>query len=91
MEVFINDAGPYMVRPGEEVVILPGTVHEIVERRPLPLKSGEEFSLLVRVHAINCLGAADKFVQLAPNDPWLRWDGLSKAERNQAYRKQATG
>jgi len=91
LEIFIDDADPYAVRQGEEVVILPGTVHEILERRLLQPKAGEEFSLLVRVHAINCLGAADKFVQLSPTSPWVRWDRLSAEERVKAYRKHAVG
>ncbi|MBI2929660.1 MAG: hypothetical protein HYY24_28700 [Verrucomicrobia bacterium] len=64
-------------------------MHEIVERKPVQSNAGAEFSLRVRAHAINCLGAADKFVQLSPTSPWMRWDRLSEAERAKAYRKQA--
>ncbi|MCX5643344.1 MAG: hypothetical protein NTZ17_01470 [Phycisphaerae bacterium] len=60
MEIYINDAGPYPVHEMEEIVILPCTVHEVVENIPNQKNSGVEFALLVRVHSINCLGGVDK-------------------------------
>lgn len=39
---------------GDELIVLPGTVHEVLE-------SDKDF--LVRVHAVNCYGDMDKYVQ----------------------------
>lgn len=89
MEIYINDDGPHQVRQMEEVVILPGTVHEVVEQIPDANGVSNDFSLLVRVHAISCFGAVDKFVQFSPDGEWKRWDGVPRDERPKAYRKQA--
>ena len=40
--------------PGDEIIVFPGTVHEI-----LP----EDTQFLMRVHSIDCHGDADKYVE----------------------------
>jgi len=76
--IYLDDEGPFELGAGDEVVILPGTVHEIV-------RGGD---MLLRVHAIACGGEADKYVQLEPAGEWVRWSELSREERRLAYRKQ---
>jgi mannose-6-phosphate isomerase-like protein (cupin superfamily) len=83
----INDGPPLMLRAWDEIVVLPGTVHEVMAGPTRPHKAGEQFDLLVRVHAIGTTGAADKFVQLEHGGPWHRWNELGPAERARAYRK----
>src|SRR5947209_11436879 len=57
MDIYIDDGGPYTLRAGDELVILPGTVHEIVQRNRSARKPGQPFEVLVRVHVIGCYGA----------------------------------
>ena len=88
LEIYINDAGPFLVHEMEEVVILPGTVHEVVEKIPNQQNSEVDFALLVRVHSFNCFGVIDKFVQFSPDGEWERWDRIPKEDRAKAYRRQ---
>jgi len=88
MLMYINDQGPYEVHEMEEVVIFPGTVHEVVQQKVRPREQGEDFDLVVRVHALNCHGVDDKYVQLEPSGEWLCWNSLSREQRQQAFKKQ---
>ena len=88
LEIYVNDTLLNPLRTGDEIVVPPGTVHEVVQpKNPTPVE-GSDFKLLVRVHSISCYGVDDKYVQLDPNGPWLRWSDLSEAQRAAAYRKQ---
>ena len=49
----VTDLAPYRAA-GDEVIVLPGTVHQVLE-------SGVAF--LTRVHAISCHGPRDKYVK----------------------------
>ena len=88
MEIFLNDEGPHRLLAGDEIIIPPGTIHEILQKRHDCRHEGEEFALLARVHAFPCGGDRDKFVQLTLGGEWFRWDRLSAEERVAAYRKQ---
>jgi mannose-6-phosphate isomerase-like protein (cupin superfamily) len=89
MEIYIDDAGPHALDAGDEVVILPGAIHEVIQKKRRPRGPGETFELLVRVHAIGCRGADDKFVQLEAGGEWRRWSELSPEQRSAAYKLQA--
>jgi quercetin dioxygenase-like cupin family protein len=78
LAIYIDDEGPYVLRAGDEVVILPGTVHEAAPRSS---------RLLVRVHSLNCSGAEDKYVQMSPGGAWRPWSELTPDEKQRAYRK----
>jgi len=78
IRIYLNDEGPLELSQGDEIVVMPGTVHEIVRGA----------IALLRVHAIACGGEEDKYVQLVPGGDWLRWSELSRKERVRAYRKQ---
>jgi len=86
--MYINDEGPYELDKLDEVVIFPGTVHEVIQKKRRPRDPGEDFEMLVRVHAINCFGVDDKYVQLEPGGDWHRWSNLSTEDRARAYKKQ---
>lgn len=88
MLIYINDEGPHELNAMDEVIIFPGTIHEVVQKKRRARDPGEGFELLVRVHALNCHGVDDKFVQLAPNDEWHCWSKLSVEDRKRAYKKQ---
>lgn len=49
------DGDRYVLSEGDEVVVLPGAVHEV-----LP---SEDEPFLCRVHAVNCYGNLDKYVE----------------------------
>jgi mannose-6-phosphate isomerase-like protein (cupin superfamily) len=85
MEMYIDDAGPYALTAGDEVVILSGTIHEVVRQQR---GQGHAFELLVRVHAIGCHGATDKFVQLEQGGEWRSWSELSREQRSAAFKLQ---
>jgi quercetin dioxygenase-like cupin family protein len=40
---------------GDEIIVLPGTVHEVI--------SNETTSFLTRVHSVNCHGDRDKYMR----------------------------
>lgn len=86
MQMYIDDAGPHALQAGDEVVILPGTVHQVVQSKPREREEDEDFDLLVRVHAIGCRGADDKFVQLEKDGKWRAWSELSRDERKSSYK-----
>jgi mannose-6-phosphate isomerase-like protein (cupin superfamily) len=91
LQILIDDRGPLKLSAGDEVIILPGTVHEIVRGTSTGKTlrdTGREPALLVRVHAVQCQGEADKYVQLQPHGDWLRWSDLSKEDRTRAFKKQ---
>ncbi len=56
MRMRLGEAGEVVtLAAGDEVVVLPGTAHEVLN------EEGEPF--LARVHAVNCRGDADKYVE----------------------------
>ena len=56
MRMRLGEAGETVVLgAGDEVVVLPGTPHEVL--------TGEGEPFLARVHAVNCRGDADKYVE----------------------------
>jgi mannose-6-phosphate isomerase-like protein (cupin superfamily) len=87
MEIYLNDKGPFLLAEGEEVLILPGTVHQVCQRTPRRDLPDEKFDLIVRVHATDCYGSSDKYVQLSQNGNWERWSDLSKKDKQKAYKK----
>ena len=87
LEIYINDTLLSPLVAGDEIVIPPGAVHQIVEPKGVTPTEGCNFQLLVRVHSISCYGVEDKYVQLDPAGPWLRWSDLSKAQRAAAHKK----
>jgi quercetin dioxygenase-like cupin family protein len=82
---FINDKEVPTLHAGDEIVVLPETVHQV--RQPV-YTSGlkDEFELLVRVHSISCYGEEDKYVQLEPDGEWMKWSGLLPEQRKNAYK-----
>jgi len=82
LKMLINDGEPVELSAGDEVIVLPGTIHEILRTSP-----NEKSNLLVRVHALNAQGDNDKFVQMQPGGTWSRWSDLSPDDRLNAYRK----
>ncbi|MCP5158625.1 MAG: cupin domain-containing protein [Gammaproteobacteria bacterium] len=89
MEILINDEGPFVLNAMDEVVILPDTIHEVIQKKPNQAKPGsDEFALLVRVHSVNCLGESDKYVQLEAGGQWMCWKDLTKKQRSSAYKMQ---
>lgn len=86
MEIFINDE-PYILNELDEVVILPGTVHEVAQQNSGERKNIDSFELVVRVHSINCFGESDKYVQLEQDGKWESWENLSNEKRKRTYKK----
>jgi mannose-6-phosphate isomerase-like protein (cupin superfamily) len=60
-----------LLTEGDELIILPGTVHEV-------LTSNVEF--LVRVHTVNCYGDMDKYVQIG--DDWCQVLTLNQSKKD---------
>ncbi len=54
MKMRLNDRQNVLLCAGDELIILPGTVHEV-------LPEGHRF--LTRVHTVNCSGDGDKYVR----------------------------
>jgi len=81
--VRLNDEAPLTLQEGDELVVLPGTVHQIIETMAAPRRDGD-LALLVRVHAINCHGDADKFVQMEEGGAWMVWRDLTAEQRRLA-------
>lgn len=86
MDIHLNDTGPFTLSAGDEVVVLPGTIHQVCVRPRSERLPADDFALLVRVHAINAYGISDKYVQLSKDGEWRRWDTLSPEERKKAFR-----
>jgi quercetin dioxygenase-like cupin family protein len=76
LAIYVDDQGPIELAEGDEIVILPGTVHQVVP-------GGR---MLVRIHAPACRGEDDKYVQLEPGGEWVRWSDLSPDQRRRAHR-----
>lgn len=55
MTIKIGEKDRVVLQAGDEIVVLPGTIHEVIE-------DGNSF--LTRVHAINCHGPRDKYVEV---------------------------
>jgi mannose-6-phosphate isomerase-like protein (cupin superfamily) len=89
MEIYLDDGGPYTFDAGDELVVLPGTIHEIVQKKMRPRNPGERFDLLVRVHVLGCYGAEDKYVQFEQSGEWRPCSELSREERSNCFRLQA--
>ena len=89
LEIYINDEGPYILNELDEVVIFPGTIHEVVQQCRESRKNYQNFGSLIRVHSINCFGEDDKYVQLSQDSEWKLWKALSKEERRGAYKMQS--
>jgi quercetin dioxygenase-like cupin family protein len=70
MTIRIADADKVTLEAGDELVVLPGVVHEVLE-------SKEPF--LTRVHAINCYGPQDKYVE--KNGVWCQAFTLRKQQK----------
>jgi quercetin dioxygenase-like cupin family protein len=87
LQIYINDQ-LLKLHTMDEVVILPNAIHEVVQTQHRDRRPGEDFSLLVRVHSINCHGELDKYVQMARGGPWLCWADLTTQERACAYKRQ---
>jgi len=87
LKIYINDEGPLILNELDEVVILPGTVHEVVQNKSGIRANNESFELVVRVHSINSYGEQDKYVQLEQDGKWELWRDLSKEKRMLAYKK----
>ena len=88
MKIFINDNGPHSLHVGDEIVILPRTIHEVIQQKHGDREKRAAFELIVRVHSVCCYGAEDKYVQLKSDGQWLKWSDLSKSQRSSAYKKQ---
>ncbi|MBN1604710.1 MAG: cupin domain-containing protein [Chitinispirillaceae bacterium] len=82
---YINDREIPALHEGDEIVILPGTTHQ-VRKSSYSLKKKDNFELIVRVHSISCYGEDDKYVQLEPDGQWQRWNTLSSLQRSNAYK-----
>lgn len=85
--VWIDDADLVTLEAGDEIVILPETVHQVVQQKRGSASAGAEYELLVRVHSLDCRGADDKFVQLTEGGDWVQWSSLSKERRSSAIKK----
>jgi quercetin dioxygenase-like cupin family protein len=91
LRILINDEGPLELSAGDEVIIRPGTVHEIVTEMPARERLLGWFSrpaLIVRVHATQCYGETDKYVQLERGGEWRRLSDLPKDQRKSSYKKE---
>jgi mannose-6-phosphate isomerase-like protein (cupin superfamily) len=83
--MFINDKEIPILNAGDEIVVLPGTIHQV--RKPTcALEVKKEFDLVVRVHSICCYGEDDKYVQLQQGGEWVKWNALSAELRVNAYK-----
>jgi mannose-6-phosphate isomerase-like protein (cupin superfamily) len=83
--LFINDKEIPVLNEGDEIVVLPGTIHQVC-KPPYSLEKKESFDLLVRVHSICCYGEDDKYVQLEQGGEWVKWSTLTPELRVNAYK-----
>jgi mannose-6-phosphate isomerase-like protein (cupin superfamily) len=83
--LFINDKEIPVLNEGDEIVVLPGTVHQVC-KPSCSLEKKESFDLLVRVHSICCYGEDDKYVQLEQGGEWVKWSTLTPELRVNAYK-----
>ncbi|HEX2958303.1 MAG TPA: hypothetical protein VHO70_15825 [Chitinispirillaceae bacterium] len=85
LSMFINDKEIPELGTGDEIVVLPGTIHQV--RKPSRvLEKNDEFDMVVRVHSICCYGEDDKYVQLKQEGEWVKWSKLSPELRGNAYK-----
>jgi mannose-6-phosphate isomerase-like protein (cupin superfamily) len=83
--MFINDKEIPVLNPGDEIVVLPGTIHQV--RNPsCMLEKKDAFDVVVRVHSICCYGEDDKYVQMQQGGKWIKWSTLSPELRVNAYK-----
>jgi len=87
LKIYINDEGPFILNELDEIVILPNTIHEVIQNNLEIRTNFESFDLVIRVHSINCYGAFDKYVQLESDGKWELWQDLSKEKKMLAYKK----
>lgn len=86
MQIRINDIDLLTLDMGDEIIILPKTIHEVVQQKQGSATPGTDYELLVRVHSLNCYGADDKYVQLTKDGKWMKWSDISKEERKKAIK-----
>lgn len=91
MEILLNDEGPLLLNEGDEVIVFPWTIHEVIQQRTDARQPYRDFELLVRVHTINCPGDEDKFVQLKAGGEWVCWKDLTREQKAAAYKRQRQG
>lgn len=89
LHIWINDDDLLTLEMCDEIVILPKTIHEVVQQKDGSASSDKDYELLVRVHSLNCHGAADKYVQLTKNGEWEKWSKLSKEDREKAIKNES--
>lgn len=61
MTIRIGDSNNVVLQSGDEIVVLPGVIHEVLDMGT---------SFLTRVHAINCHGPRDKYTE--ENGVWCQ-------------------
>ncbi len=83
--MFINDKEIPVLTAGDEIVVLPATIHQV--RKPsCSLEKKDDFEVVVRVHSICCYGEDDKYVQLQQGGEWVKWSTLTPELRVNAYK-----
>lgn len=66
MKIKVNNNEIHQLKQGDEIIILPGTIHEVLR----------EGKFLTRVHLINCHGDKDKYINF--NGQWVLQTTLQK-------------
>ena len=61
MTIRIEDKDNVVLEAGDEIIMLPGVIHKVLESRT---------PFLTRVHAINCYGLSDKYTE--ENGVWCQ-------------------
>lgn len=89
LDIYIDDKGPVRVNALDQILLVPGTIHEVVQNKIVPCNLQEDsFCLLVRVVSINCHGDEDKYVQVQKEGEWKLWKTLTDEEKVAAVRMQ---
>jgi quercetin dioxygenase-like cupin family protein len=78
LRMSINDGAPVTLLRGDEIIVLPRTIHQIMV--------GDCDTFLARLHAMQCHGDVDKYVQLTQGGDWQPWKSLTPEERKNALR-----
>ena len=68
MKIRLNESEIVTLKAGDDVVVLPGTIHEVLY--------DETSKYLTRVYSIDCFGNDDKFVKVDGN--WVNSTGQQK-------------